>query len=157
MTAKIIPIRKVTILSKNLKKQGQTIVLVGGCFDLLHLGHVTFLEKAKKMGNNLIVLLESDEKVMELKGIARPIHTQRERARILSALEVVDYVALLPYLKNNSQYDQLIGKIRPDVIAATSGDVNILHHKRSAKLTGAKLKLVTKMIGNYSTSRILNH
>ena len=64
------------------------IVLVGGCFDILHLGHVVFLEKAKKEGDVLVVLLESDEKVRFLKGKGRPVHTQSERAEILSALKV---------------------------------------------------------------------
>lgn len=155
--AEIISVRGLTALSKSLKTQGKRIVLVGGCFDILHPGHVIFLEKAKRTGDCLFVLLESDEKVRRLKGADRPVHSQMERAKVLSALEAVDYVYLLPYMKNDTQYDQLIGKIRPDVIAVTIGDVNTRHHKRSAKLVGAKLKFVTKMVGNCSTSRILSH
>ena len=138
-------------LPKDLK-----IVLVGGCFDILHPGHIIFLQKAKKEGDILLVLLESDEKKRRLKGQGRPVHTQKERAKVLSALRVVDYIILLPYLENDSQYDRLVGKIKPDVIAATFGDVNISHYQRAAKLTGAKLKFVTKKISNYSSSRILN-
>ena len=139
---------------EKLKKLEKRIVLVGGCFDILHPGHIIFLEKAKKAGDIVIVFLESDQKVKELKGNGRPIHTQKDRAKILSALKSVDFVVMLPYLDNGKDYDELISKIKPDVIALTFGDENT-HHKRSAKLVGAKLKYVTKMIGNHSSSRIL--
>lgn len=137
------------------KKQGKVVVLAGGCFDILHPGHVIFLEKAKKTGDILVVFLESDQKVKELKGVNRPVHTQQERAQVLSALRAVDCVVMLPYMKFEAEYDELIAKIKPDVIAATSKDTNNPHYQRSAKLVGAKLKVVTKIIGNYSTSRLL--
>lgn len=152
----ILPVSQVSQLSKILKKEGQTIVLVGGCFDVLHPGHVIFLEKAKAVGDVLVVLLESDQKIRELKGVSRPVHTQKERAKVLSALRSVDYVVILPFLQKEKEYDQIVAKVSPDIIAATFGDSNIHHHQRSAKLTGAKLKYVTKMIGNHSTSRILD-
>lgn len=154
--AEIISISKINSLSDKLKKQGKVVVLAGGCFDVLHPGHVIFLEKAKKAGDILIVLLESDEKVKRLKGTDRPVHSQRQRAKVLAALRSVDYVVMLPFLKNDAQYDELAGKIRPDVVAAASGDRNTGHYQRSAKKIGANLKFVTKIIGNYSTSRILN-
>lgn len=151
----VVSLGELTTLIKSFKKQGK-IVLAGGCFDILHPGHVFFLEKAKKAGQILVILLESDQKVKELKGINRPVYTQPERARILSALEAVDYVVMLPYLKFDREYDELIAKIKPDVIAATSKDTTLSHHRRSAKLIGARFKLVTKVIGDYSTSKILN-
>lgn len=129
------------------------IVLVGGCFDVLHPGHVVFLQKAKKEGDILVVLLESDKKVRKLKGRGRPIHTQKERALILSALSVVDRVILLPYFEKDEQYNALIEKIKPDVIAATEGDD--FYQRRIARKLGIKLKIVTKKIGNYSSSRVL--
>ena len=133
------------------------IVLVGGCFDVLHPGHIRFLEKAKKAGEYLIVLLESDKKIKELKGQDRPIHTQNERKLILKGLKSVDRVILLPYLKNDADYEVVIQQIKPDIIAATLGASDNYHKKRIAKATGAKLKYVTKMIGSYSTSNILTH
>lgn len=139
-----------------LKKQNKKIVLVGGCFDVLHPGHVVFLEKAKKEGDILVVLLENDEKVRQLKGVTRPVHTQKQRAKVLCALRSVDIVVLLPFMKNMQDYDNLIGKIKPDVVAATLGDINT-HHQRIAKKVGAKLKFVTRVVGNHSTSRILEH
>lgn len=150
-----MPVGQLPGFIRSLKKKNLKIVLAGGCFDVLHLGHVIFLQKAKKKGDVLMVMLESDRKAGELKGENRPIHTQKGRTEILSALEAVDYVVPLPYMRNDAEYDRLVGKIMPDVIAATVGGNNI-HHQRLSKLTGAKLKFVTKKIGNYSTSKILN-
>lgn len=154
--AKVISVNKILSFSKNQQKSGKIIVLAGGCFDVLHPGHVIFLERAKQTGDCLVVLLESDEKVKYLKGINRPVHNQAERAKVLSALRAVDYVVLLSSMESDSAYDALVQKIKPDVIAVTYGEAN-QHQKRAAKLTGAKLKFVTRQIGNYSTSRILNH
>lgn len=152
---KVVPKSKLAEFVRGLKKENKKLVLAGGCFDLLHPGHVVFLTKAKKEGDILIVILESDKKVKKLKGDKRPIHSQKERAKSLSLLKAVDYIVLLSYMKLDAEYDELIGKIRPDVIAATSGG-NAFHHQRMAKMLGAKLKFVTKTIGNYSTSRILS-
>lgn len=154
--AEVISINRVVSLSKNLKKQGKVIVLAGGCFDLLHPGHVVFLEKAKKAGDILIILLESDEKIKVLKGINRPVQSQLKRAKVLSLLAAVDYVVNMPYLKEDLEYDRLILRIKPDIIAATSGSQSTNHYKRVAKLVGAKLKFVTEAIGDYSTSSLIN-
>lgn len=154
--AEIISINKINSLCRNLKKQGKVIVLAGGCFDVLHPGHVIFLEKAKSVGDILIVLLESDQSVKKLKGKDRPVHSQKMRAKVLSALEAVDFVLLLPTATSQEIYEQTIDQIKPDIIAITKGYADIKYHKRSAKMTGAKLVYVTNMIGNFSTSRILN-
>ncbi|MDD5415399.1 MAG: adenylyltransferase/cytidyltransferase family protein [Candidatus Daviesbacteria bacterium] len=153
--AEIISINKIGSLCDWLKKQGKVVVLAGGCFDVLHPGHVIFLEKAKKAGEALIVLLESDEKIKTIKGVNRPVHSQAERAKILSALRPVDYVVLLPFMKNDLEYDSLIKKIKPDIIATTAKNDNIHHFQRATKLVGAKLKFVTKTIGSYSTSSLI--
>jgi len=155
--ADILSIGKIAKLSKKVKEAGQKATLAGGCFDVLHPGHVVFLEKAKKAGDVLIVLLESDQKVKQLKGDNRPVHNQKERAKVLSALQVVDYVVMLPFMATDLAYDKLIQQIKPDVIAVTSGYADANYHKRTAKAVGAQLKYVTKKIGNHSTSRILRH
>ncbi|MDD5147416.1 MAG: adenylyltransferase/cytidyltransferase family protein [Candidatus Daviesbacteria bacterium] len=153
--AEIISINKINSLCDRLKKQDRVVVLAGGCFDVLHPGHVTFLEKAKKAGDILVVLLESDEKIKTIKGVNRPVHTQSERAKVLSALAPIDYIVKLPYFKKDLEYDRLISKIKPGVIAATSKIKNIRHYRRAAQLAGAKLKFVTKTIGSYSTSSLI--
>lgn len=152
----IILANQVSRLSKVLKKQGKKIVVVGGCFDILHPGHIIFLEQAKRAGDSLLVLLESDARVRRLKGIGRPVHNQKQRALVLSALKTVDHIIMLPDMKRNEDYDQLITLIAPDVIAATAGDENNAYRKRAAKLAGAIFKIVTKIIGNHSTSALLS-
>ena len=122
---------------------------------MLHPGHIVFLEKAKKAGDKLVVLLESDQKVRKLKGVKRPIHSQIERAQILKALRFVDQVVMLPFIEDDTKYDSIIKKIKPNIIAVTKGYGNIDHHQRVAKLVGAKLKFVTAKVGNYSTTKIV--
>lgn len=151
----VVTIKQLPRLIQDLKSKGKSIVLVGGCFDVLHPGHIIFLQKAKKKGDILVVLLENDQRVKELKGISRPIHNQRQRALVLSALTFVDYVVMLPFMDKEEEYDRVIYQIKPDVIAVTSGDKTNHYKKRSAKKVHAKLKYVTRMIGNHSTSRIL--
>lgn len=118
-----------------------------------YLGGPIFFPNRKK-GDILIV--ESDQKVKKLKGDTRPVHTQQERARVLSALRTVDFVIILPFMDSDESYGQLIQEIQPDIIAVTEGYKNT-HQERIAQMTGAKLKYVTKKIGDHSTSKILNH
>lgn len=131
------------------------VVLVGGCFDILHPGHIVFLQKAKKQADCLIVLLESDQKIKQLKGKNRPFFNQKERAAVLKGLKFVDQIIMLPFMKNDADYEKIIKKIKPDIIAATRGAPDNYHKKRVAKLVGAKLKYVTNIIGDYSTTNIL--
>lgn len=152
----IIPHKNVENLSKKLKRESKKIVLAGGCFDILHLGHVTFLEKAKRLGDILIVLLESDQKVRLTKGEKRPHHKQKFRAKVLAALNAVDYVITLPFFKSNSDYDKVLETIKPNIIATTYKDPQISHKKRTAKLIGAKVIYVMRRLKGYSTSKILS-
>lgn len=127
------------------------IVLVGGCFDLLHFGHIHFLKQAKSHGDWLVVALESDENVRRMKGDARPIHTQAQRKEMLEALSCINEVIALP---PNPQYDVLVKTIHPSVIAVTEGDP-ILEKKRvQANSTGAKLVIIPK-IHTPSTSQLV--
>ena len=132
------------------------IVLVGGCFDILHLGHVIFLEKAKKLGDKLVVLLESDENINKNKGNNRPLNKQENRAKMLMSLKVVDRVIKLPEMKTDEEYLALIKKIKPSVIAITDGDKRIFQKRKQAKIVGARLVKVTKQIPYQSTSRIID-
>ena len=87
-------IDEITLLIKELKARDKKIVFTNGCFDLLHAGHISFLETAKSFGDVLILGLNSDRSVTTLKGNERPINIQADRAYILAALEVVDYVVI---------------------------------------------------------------
>ncbi len=152
--ARIINTKEAISISNSLRQKRKRIVLVGGCFDILHLGHINFLENSKNLGDILFVLLESDEAVEKLKGKDRPINNQRQRAQILSALSMVSYVILLPQMKTDRDYDKLITQIKPDFIAATQDDPNISHKIRQAKMIDAKVKIVTKRIKSKSTTKL---
>ena len=82
------------MLTKDIKEKSKRIVFTNGCFDLIHMGHISYLESAKSFGDILIVGLNSDRSITSIKGKGRPINTQSDRAYILAALEVVDYVVI---------------------------------------------------------------
>lgn len=151
----IIKISQVTKLSQLIHQQGQKIVLVGGCFDLVHLGHLTFLEKAKARGDILIILLESDQTICRLKGENRPINNQINRAKFLTYIKSVDYIVLLPEIKTNQGYQDLINQLKPDIIAVTKGDPNLKLKTAAIKSTNSKIIVVTKQIPQQSTSLII--
>lgn len=151
---KIINIKQATKLSQRLRDRGKKIVLVGGCFDILHVAHVKFLERAKQQGDILFVLLESDANVKKLKGKNRPINNQKNRAIVISSLTCVDYVILLPDIKTNDQYDAIVSQIQPSIIATTAKDPNILHKMRQAKKINGKVVRVLQIISDQSTSRL---
>jgi rfaE bifunctional protein nucleotidyltransferase chain/domain len=135
------------------RKNKGKIVLTGGCFDILHIGHVRFLSEARRMGDYLVVLLEGDKRVKKLKGKKRPVFIQKERAEMLSALESVDLIILLPMMEKDSDYLNLVMKIKPDIIAVTENDP-LLEKKRSqAKEAGAKLKVIS-FTKRFSTSKL---
>jgi len=103
---------EITTLSKELKARGKKIIFTNGCFDILHAGHVRYLETAKSYGDILILGLNSDRSVTALKGEGRPINMQMDRAYILAALEAVDYVVVFD---DDTPYD-LIRSIKPHVL-----------------------------------------
>jgi len=95
------------------RRAGESITLANGCFDLVHVGHVRYLHAAKKLGGRLVVAVNSDESVRELKGKGRPLMPAEERAEILAALADVDAVVIFP----ERDVRALIREIRPDVQA----------------------------------------
>ncbi len=133
--------------------QNKKIVLVGGCFDILHFGHIQFLEKAHQTGDYLIVALEPDERIINHKN-RTPIHTQSERAHNLLALRHVDHVVLLPILNDFDDYLELVKTINPAIIAITNGDPQMENKKKQADAVGAELVIVTDVIGSFSSSAI---
>src|SRR5512139_4047982 len=94
MRKKIKERKELLSIIKNLKAKGKRIVFTNGCFDLLHLGHVRYLEEAKALGDILVVGVNSDSSVRKLKGPKRPILPERERTEILSGLGCVDYITV---------------------------------------------------------------
>ena len=94
------------------RKRGKSIVFTNGCFDLLHPGHVRLLDFAKRQGDLLVVGLNSDRSVRTLKGLGRPVQSERDRAELLCALEAVDYVTFF----GEKDPERLIRALRPDVL-----------------------------------------
>jgi FAD synthetase len=140
--------------TKNISiPKDKKIVLVGGCFDIIHFGHIQFLEKAKQAGDYLIVALEPDERIINHKH-RTPTHTQTERAYNLLALRHVDHVILLPVLNGFQDYLELVQTIKPHVIAITSNDPQLPNKQKQADAAGAQLIMVTDLIGSFSSSNI---
>ncbi len=149
--ARIVNLRE---LKKFLARKGEDrIVLAGGCFDILHIGHVRFLSEAKRMGDYLIVLLESDRNVKKLKGKDRPVFIQKERAEMLSSIRSIDLIVLLPVMEEDNDYLNLVTEIKPDIIAVTEDDPHIEKKRRQAEKVGAMLKIVS-LTKTFSTSKL---
>ena len=108
---KVIRREDIVNLVKTLHNEGKTIVATNGCFDILHVGHVRYLQKTKSFADVLIVLLNSDKSVKSIKGPERPINNENDRAEILCALSCVDYVVLF----DEDSPRNLLDEIKPDV------------------------------------------
>lgn len=134
------------------KKDGQKVVFTNGCFDLLHLGHVDYLEKAKALGGKLVVGLNTDNSVSRFKGPNRPIQDQASRARVLASLQFVDMVVLF----NEDTPLDLISALIPDVLVKGSDYLaeNIVGSE-VVKKNGGEVKTIDFVPG-YSTSRLID-
>jgi len=137
-----------------MTKPESKIVLVGGCFDILHYGHVYFLKKARTFGDFLVVALESDESIKKLKGSGRPIHNQNQRKEILESLNFVDKVIILKDEMNDEDYIEMVKKIHPSVIATTKNDPVADKKLAQAKIVGARFIEIPKF-RSHSTSMIV--
>lgn len=107
----VIDRKNIAQLVRELQSTSKTVVATNGCFDILHVGHVRYLQETKKFADYSVVLLNSDNSVKALKGESRPINTQKDRAEILCALSCVDYVVLFDETSPKS----LLDEIKPDV------------------------------------------
>lgn len=138
-------------LLKKLRAEGKTIVTTNGCFDILHVGHVRYLEETKKFGDVLIVALNSDASVRRLKGEGRPINNEMDRAEVLNGLKSVDYVVLFD---EDSPAD-LLAKIKPDV--HTKGADYTVETLPEAKIileNGGRLEFIKFVEGKSTTNTI---
>jgi len=109
-------IKKASALARvisRLHAKGRKIVFTNGCFDILHVGHVEYLRKARSLGDILVVGLNSDSSVHKIKGKDRPVNRENDRAKVLSALYFVDYIVMF----NEETPEKLIRQLRPDVLA----------------------------------------
>ena len=136
---------------KKLKDEGKVVVATSGCFDILHAGHVLYLERAKEKGNILIILLNSDKSIRKLKGEERPIIPEEERIIVVSGLECVDYVCLF----DETNPCNLLEEIKPDIFVKGE-DYKGVHIPEIDVLEryGGKVELVGFLDGCSSSSII---
>ena len=113
---KIVTLKELGFLIPHLRAQGKKVVFTNGCFDLLHAGHIKFLEDSRRLGDTLVVALDSDTSVARVKGEGRPVIGEEQRLRILAALEVVDYVTLFA----SDQLPEILQKLQPDILTKGS-------------------------------------
>ena len=109
---KIASLGSLTRILRHAKASGKRVVLTNGCFDLLHAGHIKLLERARRLGDVLIVALNSDRSVRALKGPARPLVRQGDRALVLAALESVDYVTIF----GEATPSRVVARLRPQIL-----------------------------------------
>ncbi|MDD5432893.1 MAG: D-glycero-beta-D-manno-heptose 1-phosphate adenylyltransferase [Candidatus Omnitrophica bacterium] len=139
-------------IASGLHRQGKKIVFTNGCFDLIHFGHVMYLEKARSKGDILILGLNSDSSVKRIKGNKRPIVSQDDRAGVLEALESVDYVVIF----NEDTPLETIKAIKPDALVKGSDwKKNNIVGAEFVRSYGGKIYTITLASGR-STTNLIN-
>lgn len=136
---------------QRLRAAGKRLVFTNGVFDLLHVGHVRYLAQARALGDALLVAINSDKTVRELKGPARPIFDQAERAEILAALRFVDYVTVFDDVSPRSLITQLL----PDVLVK-GGDYQLdqIHGREEVEAAGGKV-IALPFVEGASTTELI--
>ena len=133
-----------------LKAAGKTLVFTNGCFDILHAGHVTYLEFAREQGDALLLGLNSDASVKRNKGDDRPINSEADRARVIAALECVDYVVLF----DEDEPKALIEAILPDVLVKGEDWAHYVSGREAVEAAGGKVVLAKMVEGRSTTGTI---
>jgi rfaE bifunctional protein nucleotidyltransferase chain/domain len=151
MKQKILSPGELLGVRQGLRAAGQTLVFTNGVFDLLHVGHVRYLAEARALGDLLLVAINSDRTVRELKGEGRPIINENERAEILAALRQVDYVTIFDEISPRALITQLL----PDVLVK-GGDYNLdeIHGREEVEAAGGRV-VSLPFIEGASTSSII--
>jgi rfaE bifunctional protein nucleotidyltransferase chain/domain len=134
---------------ESLRKKGKKIAFTNGCFDILHVGHVRYLRKAKKTADVLVLALNSDSSVRSIKGEKRPLMTEKERAEVLAALEFIDFVTIFPELTPL----ELINYLKPDVIIK-GGDwpEEKVVGRKEIKKWGGRVVIIPEVEGKSTTN-----
>jgi rfaE bifunctional protein nucleotidyltransferase chain/domain len=153
MKRKIIQINELAGRSKELRAAGKKLVATNGCFDLLHVGHVRYLQAARALGDVLAVGINGDQSARELKGPGRPLNNEHDRAEVLAALEDVDLVVIFPELRAT----QFIEAAAPAVYVK-GGDYTLetlnTEERGALQRAGADIRIVPFEKG-FSTTRLL--
>jgi len=147
----LIPAERIEDFCAALREAGQKVVFTNGCFDILHAGHVRYLQEARAQGDCLVLGLNSDESVRRLKGLTRPINSELDRAEVVGALKSVDYVVLF----GEQTAESLIAKVRPAVYVK-GGDYTLdtLPEAKIVQSYGGRVHFV-KMVEGRSTTNVI--
>ncbi len=141
------------VLIQDMKKKGKRLVMTNGCFDLLHAGHIMLFSASKKLGDVLIVAIDDDDSVRDLKGKGRPVISARERVRVISALDSVDYVVVF----SSQELSKLIEIIRPDVLTKGSNYASEeVFGRELVEQLGGRVVLIP-VTEKISSTRIINN
>jgi D-beta-D-heptose 7-phosphate kinase/D-beta-D-heptose 1-phosphate adenosyltransferase len=136
---------------ERLRAAGRRLVFTNGVFDLLHVGHVRYLTEARALGDALVVAINSDRTVRELKGPDRPVFNEAERAELLAALRAVDYVTIFDDVSPRS----LIAELLPDVLVKGGDyDLDQIHGREEVEAAGGKVISLPFVEGSSTTSLI---
>jgi rfaE bifunctional protein nucleotidyltransferase chain/domain len=148
---KIVSLPDAKTKVKTWQQAGQKVVFTNGCFDLIHLGHVDYLEKARALGQKLVLGLNTDDSVSRYKGPERPLQDQNSRARVLAAMQFIDLVVFF----NEDTPLSLISELVPDVLVKGSDYLteNIVGADVVQK-AGGEVKTID-FVSGYSTTRIV--
>lgn len=151
MKAKILSIEEMLVEREGLRAAGARLVFTNGVFDLLHVGHVRYLAQARGLGDALVVAINSDRTVRELKGPDRPVFDEKERAEILAAVRFVDYVVIFDNVSPRS----LISKLLPDVLVK-GGDYQLdeIHGREEVEAAGGGVISLPFVDGSSTTGLI---
>jgi rfaE bifunctional protein nucleotidyltransferase chain/domain len=150
--SKIVSQHKLKSVVADHKKRRQTVVFANGCFDILHVGHVRYLEAARQHGDILIVAVNSDASVRSLKGPGRPLQDEAARARLVAALRAVDYVVIF----SEPTVASLLRRFHPDVHAkGTDYSADTVPERAVAKSLGIQVAIVGDP-KNHSTRALLD-
>jgi rfaE bifunctional protein nucleotidyltransferase chain/domain len=151
--SKVLTFERLKKWREDLRSSHRTLVVTNGCFDLLHAGHVSYLQAARALGDALLVGINSDASVRTLKGAGRPLNTEQDRAFVLSGLQCVDAVYIFPELKALA----MLEAIRPDVYVK-GGDYNIdtmeQTERRLVESQGGKVAILPLVPGRSTTAII---
>lgn len=152
----IHPFSQIETVAKHYRANKQTIVLVTGVFDLLHIEHIRFLTAAKDQADKLIVGIEPDERVKQIKGRERPIHPEHIRMEQIDALKAVDDVFLLKEASNSLDYwKNLLSLISPHKYAISSHADHLENKQKLCDQLGVELCVVRNFVPDYSTTSLL--
>ncbi len=148
---RVLSRKEAATLINELKSQGKKVVFTNGCFDILHVGHMTYLEEAKEFGDYLFVGVNSDDSVKRLKGPTRPINNEQDRAELLAGLKAVDYTVIF----TEDTPVEIIGELKPS-IHVKGGDYKKedLPETKVVESYGGKVEIVSLVEGK-STSNVV--